>query len=58
MDDAQRDELLERITHICLVQMTTDGVSLTTRFLLDLHAWVGDGLPMDAPRLVVEWDER
>jgi hypothetical protein len=45
MTDDEQTRLLERVAGVALIQMAQDGVTVTTRLLLDLHAWIAGGMP-------------
>jgi hypothetical protein len=49
MTDDEQSQLLERVAGVLLIQMAQDGVSVTTRLLLDLHAWIAGGTPEGDP---------
>jgi len=57
--DQERAELLERVAEILLVQMVVDGVSKTTRMLLDLHGYLtgDDDEYSRAMALILERDD-
>ena len=59
MTDQERAELLERVAEILLVQMVVDGVSKTTRMLLDLHGYLtgDDDEYSRAMALILERDD-